>query len=55
MMIASEISLRKASQDPYSVLMCQQSKCGSGRNRDGSAPIGMIRPPQDEHLQTSLL
>ena len=54
-MIASEISLRKASQDLYSVLRCQQSRCGSGRNKDGSAPTGMIFPPQDEHLQTSLL
>ena len=41
--------------DPYSVSKYQQSRCGSGRNKDGSAPIGMILPPQDEHLQTSLL
>ena len=39
----------------YSVSRYQQSRCGSGWNNDGSATIGMILPPQDEHLQTSLL
>ena len=28
---------------------------GINLNKDGSEPIGMIFPPQDEHLQTSLL